>query len=105
MAKRNEKNKNFVLKLFCAKGDAGLDIKCRSILFFSLLSLLLIYACSSGKQSRYSKSKALMDTFVTITVVTDSPEKAEHAIDKAFEEIESFGNLIDFFSDKSDIKL
>lgn len=77
------------------------------LLIISCLAIisLLIPACSPGKQSRYSKSKALLDTFVTITVVSDSSKDAEQAIDKAFNEIEKFGSLIDFFSDKSDIAL
>ena len=64
-----------------------------------------VSSCNSEKLSRYSKSRALMDTFVTITVVSDSPEKAEQAIEKAFEEIERFGSLINFFSDKSEVAL
>ncbi|MDO9287785.1 MAG: FAD:protein FMN transferase [Thermodesulfovibrionales bacterium] len=44
-----------------------------------------------------------MDTLITISVVSDSDNKAETAIDKAFAEIEKIGNLVNFFSDKSEI--
>lgn len=44
-----------------------------------------------------------MDTLITISAVADSGNKAEAAIDKAFSEIEKIDNLINFFSDKSEI--
>lgn len=44
-----------------------------------------------------------MDTLVTISAVSDSDNKAETAIDKAFAEIEKIDNLVNFFSDKSEI--
>lgn len=44
-----------------------------------------------------------MDTFVTITVVSDSADKADKAIVDAFSTIERFGNLINIFSDKSEV--
>jgi len=44
-----------------------------------------------------------MNTFVTITVVSESEEKADKAIENAFSAIEHFGNLVNFFSDKSEL--
>ena len=44
-----------------------------------------------------------MDTFVTITVVAESKETADNAIEKAFDVIEKYGDLINFFSDKSEL--
>lgn len=44
-----------------------------------------------------------MDTMVTITVVSDSEKKAEIAINEALSEIEKIGDLLNFFSDKSEI--
>jgi len=67
------------------------------------LSIVLLSSCSSDKPSAYKKSKALMDTFVTITVVAESKEKAEKAIENAFDVIEKYGDLINFFSDKSEL--
>ena len=69
------------------------------------LCLSLLTACSKNKQSIYKKSKSLMDTFVTITVVSDSENKADKAIENAFSTIEGFGNLINFFSDKSELTM
>ena len=67
------------------------------------LGLLLTVSCSSHKPSSYQKSKALMDTFVTITVVADSKDTAEKAIEDAFAVIGKYGDLVNFFSDKSDV--
>jgi FAD:protein FMN transferase len=74
-------------------------------LFLSLLLFLclLLGSCSSNKLSTYQKSKPLMDTFVTITVLADSQETAEKAIESSFDVIEKYGNLINFFSDKSEL--
>lgn len=44
-----------------------------------------------------------MDTLVTITVVSDSGDVAEKAIDKAFEKIKRLDGLINFFSEKSEL--
>lgn len=70
-----------------------------------LLCFVFAYSCSTNKLSMYKKSKTLMDTFVTITVVSDSEDKAETAIDNAFSTIEQFGKLINFFSDESEVSL
>jgi len=74
-------------------------------LFMSLLIILciLLISCSPDKPSSYKKSKALMDAFITITVVADSKDTADKAIENAFDVIEKFGNLVNFFSDKSEL--
>ncbi len=69
-----------------------------AVLFFLVMS-----SCNSNKFSTYKKTKALMDTFVSITVVSDSEDKAESSIDNAFSAIEHFGDLINFFSDRSEL--
>lgn len=70
-----------------------------------VLSMSLIFSCSRSRQSVYRKAKPIMDTIVTITVVADSGRDAERAIEDAFAAIETFGNLIDFFSDKSELSM
>lgn len=67
------------------------------------LSLILFYSCSTGNGSVYRQSKALMDTYVTVTVVSSSKDQARRAVQDAFSEIERFGDLINFFSDKSEL--
>ena len=44
-----------------------------------------------------------MDTLVTITVVSDSKEIAEKAIDAAFAKIENLDRLLNFFSPESEV--
>lgn len=51
----------------------------------------------------FKKSKPLLDTIVTITVVSQSQEEAEQAIDEAFRVIERFGGLVDFYSESSEL--
>lgn len=72
------------------------------MLLFLFLSLFPAYSCSN-RQTVYKKSKPLMDTIVTITVVSDSAEKAGRAIENAFNVTEKFGDLINFFSDGSEL--
>ena len=47
----------------------------------------------------------LMDTLVTITIVTDSADRAEKAMDKAFAEIGKLDTLLNFFSEKSELSM
>ena len=67
------------------------------------LSLAQFFSCSPRGKSTYQKSMALMDTFVTLTVVSDSADSANRAMESAFATIEKFGNLINFFSDTSEL--
>jgi thiamine biosynthesis lipoprotein len=81
--------KNSYLKLF--------TVYC---LLFTVLS-----ACTLHKEKIYRKSKILMDTLVTITVVSNSKDSAKKAIDGAFSEIEKLEKLTDFFSSESEVSL
>jgi len=64
---------------------------------------MLLSSCSANRLSAYKKSKALLDTFVTITVVAASQDMADKAIEDAFDIIEKFGDLVNFYSDKSEL--
>ncbi len=75
-------------------------------LFFLVINLALIissFSCNRGKDETYRKSEFLLDTIVTITVVSDSEKKAGNAMDMAFAEIKRLGKLINFFSTDSEI--
>jgi len=56
-----------------------------------------------GEEKIYKKSKIMMDTVVTITVVSHSENRAEHAINSAFSEIRRLEELFDFYSLDSDV--
>jgi thiamine biosynthesis lipoprotein len=70
-------------------------------LFFALLGLLS--SCSSQREHIFKKTAFLMDTVVTVTVVSATEESAEKAIDDAFSKIDALGKMLDFFSPDSEI--
>jgi len=73
--------------------------------FIVLTSLILtgFLSCSAKKESMYKKSMPMMDTIVSITVVCESKDQAENAMEETFASIEHFGNLINFYSDASEL--
>ncbi|MBA4371840.1 MAG: FAD:protein FMN transferase [Thermodesulfovibrio sp.] len=74
------------------------------LFFFTILGLLLV-SCSGKTPHAYQKSKALLDTFITITAVSDSEKTADAAIENAFARIEQFGKLINFYAPDSELAL
>jgi FAD:protein FMN transferase len=80
-----------------------MTIKISGYMLALLLCCLSLDSCSYDRPSTYQKSKALMDTYITITVVSGSREAADPAIDHAFDVIGRYGDLINFFSDKSEL--
>jgi thiamine biosynthesis lipoprotein len=62
----------------------------------------LVVACAP-KDKTYRKSTVIMDTVVTITVVADSSERAESAIDAAFDETYRLEQLLSFWTEQSEI--
>ncbi len=74
-----------------------------SLFTFYFLLLTFLCSCAPHKERIYRKSKILMDTFVTITVVSDSENSAGKAIDNAFSEIERLEKLSNFFSSESEV--
>src|SRR5574340_786690 len=81
-------------------GQAAMTKRCSHV-FLLVTALVTISACSPQKEKVYRKSKALMDTLITISAVSGSGDKAEKAIDRAFSEIEKLDSLLNFFSDDS----
>lgn len=69
------------------------------------LFMVSLSSCSSDKASVYEKSKALMDTYITITIVAESKEAADNIIENAFDVIEKYGDLINFFSERANCRL
>jgi thiamine biosynthesis lipoprotein len=84
------------------KGGRGGITKVLLFTFYFLL-LTFLCACTAHKERIYRKSKILMDTFVTITVVSNSENSAGKAIDNAFSEIERLEKLSNFFSSESEV--
>lgn len=65
-------------------------------------SLTLLLSCAP-KESLYRKNSIIMDTLVTITVVSDSRDRAEKAIEEAFRAIRKLEELLNFWSPDSEI--
>jgi thiamine biosynthesis lipoprotein len=76
---------------------------CYLLLTIYCLLFTLLSACTAQKEKIYRKSRILMDTFVTITVVSNSEDSADKAIDTAFSEIERLEKLSNFFSSESEV--
>jgi thiamine biosynthesis lipoprotein len=68
----------------------------------AFIILALIISCAP-REKTYRKSSAIMDTIVTITVVADSKEGAEGAIDAGFGEIRRIEKLLSFWTEDSEI--
>ncbi len=67
------------------------------------LLLTVLSACAYEKEKVYKKSTIMMDTVITISVVSHSKDHAEYAIDTAFSEIERLEALFDFYSSDSEV--
>ena len=92
-SKVQKANPSFILPLFKGRDGGGyifLLLFCSSALYSFCLPAVL------KKEKVYRKSKVLMDTLITISVVSGSGDKAEKAIDKAFGEIEKLDRLLNF---------
>jgi FAD:protein FMN transferase len=77
----------------------------KNYLFCHLLipCLVILISCSVNKDRIFKKSRIVMDTLVTITVVSGSKDNAEKAIDNAFLETERLEKLTNFFSPDSEV--
>ena len=65
--------------------------------------LIAAFSCTGKKESTYKKSMPMMDTIVSITVVSESKEQAEKAMEETFAMIDQIGNLINYYSDTSEL--
>ncbi len=74
----------------------------KTVISFLLICILLLSACTK-QEKVFKKDLTAMDTFITITVVSDSSERAEAAIDAAFDEIKRLELLINYYSPDSEL--
>lgn len=72
---------------------------CLKVLFF--IPFLFFSACQ--KERHFRKTTVLMDTIVTITIVSDSEKQSEKAIEKTFNELKRLEDKFNFYSDRSEI--
>ncbi len=67
-----------------------------------MLCLFLLSGCTKEERV-FKKTRDVMYTLVTITVVSDSPEDAEEAINAGFDEIKRLEELINYYSPDSEL--
>lgn len=74
----------------------------RHRLIVILLTMFFLTSCTQ-EASTYRKKAIIMDTLVTVTVVSESRQKADTAIEAAFDEIRRLERLLSFWTDDSEI--
>jgi len=67
------------------------------------LSLSSCNLLSPDKERLFKKSTVLMDTIVSITVVSTSRDRAEKAINEAFRELKRLEDIMNFYSEESEV--
>jgi len=87
------------MTVFCAKFKTSL--LCLIPFIFILFSSCNII--EKDKERLFKKSTVLMDTIVSITVVSSSRDKAEKAIDEAFRELKRLEEIMNFYSEESEV--
>jgi thiamine biosynthesis lipoprotein len=75
------------------------------IFFITILIPFLFLSCSLKKKNIYTDSRISMDTVVSISVVSGSASDASWAINLVFGEIEKLTDLLNFYSDKSELSM
>lgn len=70
-----------------------------------VLLLSLINSCSLNNQKIYKETRLALYTVVTVTVYSDSKQKAGTAIDNAFKELDRLGKLLNFYAEDSEASL
>lgn len=65
---------------------------------------MLLYSCQKSEPLKeYKTNHMAMDTLVSLTLVSDSAERAESAARSAYAEIDRLHKLLDFFSNDSEV--
>jgi len=81
------------------------DKKSLASVFCLLASVFCLLACSPSQEKLYKDTRSSMYTIVSITVSSDSEDKAKKSIDKAFNEIDKLSELLNFYSEDSEVSM
>lgn len=95
---KNQDSRFKIQGLTAKKGLAGM-----TALIIGCLIAAFMVSCSMQQDKIYRKSRVLMDTLVSISVVSDTEDRALKAIEIAFKEIEKLDHLLNYFSEKSEV--
>ncbi len=74
-------------------------------ILFSLTLAFLLLSCHKESDRIFKRSEFLMDTIVTVTVVSSSAEDADRAMNRVFQELKQMESLLNFFSTTSEISV
>lgn len=69
----------------------------------TVLALLAVISCDSNKVRMYKDTRLSMYTIVTVTVYSDSSQKAHTAIENTFKELDRLGRLMNFYEEDSEV--
>lgn len=84
-------------------GISGYSVVSHRLLPIAYCLIFILSSCSPSQEKLYKETRSSMYTIVSITVSSDSEEKANTAIDKAFSELERLAKLLNFYSEDSEI--
>ena len=69
----------------------------------AVLVLLLGNSCDRNKMNAFRETRVSLFTVVTITVYSESEQKAKAAIDATYAELDRLGRLLNFYSEDSEV--
>lgn len=76
---------------------------CRGLFISFCLLFLLLNSCSAGKMKAFRQTRVCLYTIVTITVYSDSEQKAKAAVDATYSELDRLGGIFNFYSEGSEV--
>ncbi len=71
----------------------------------AVLFILLAHSCDTYKTRAFRETRVSLYTVVTITVYSDSEQKAKTAVDATYNELERLGALLNFYSENSEVSM
>jgi FAD:protein FMN transferase len=71
----------------------------------TILLLSLINSCNPNKEQMYRETRLSLYTVVTVTVYSNSKQKATEAVDNTFKELDRLGKLLNFYSEDSEVSM
>ncbi|MGD0283027.1 MAG: hypothetical protein ABSB95_11770, partial [Dissulfurispiraceae bacterium] len=83
----------------------GALLKNIALTISAVLVLLLANSCDTNKTRIFKETRVSLFTIVTITVYSDSQQKAKTAIDATYNELDKLGKILNFYSEDSEVSM
>jgi len=71
----------------------------------TILLVFLVTSCNPNKERMFKETRVALYTVVTVTIYSDSKQKANTAVDSAFKELDRLGRLLNFYSEDSEVSM